>query len=81
MKRKKLSLDKLVLGSLSEAEQSNVIGGDDGTGSVVYVNNVCVSNTTYQKTSFTATCPLTQLGCVTSPKTGTNITCVSTHQY
>lgn len=79
MKRKKLSLDKLVLGSLSETEQANVIGGDDsGGGSVVYVNTVCIQGpTTYPKTSYTATCPFT----VPPSSRGTNITCVSTHQY
>ena len=77
MKRKKLSLDKLVLGSLSDAEQANVIGGDDGGGSVVYVQTVCVMpSLTNPKTSFISTCPLT----TQKPYSGTNMTCPVTAQ-
>jgi hypothetical protein len=61
MKRKKLSLDKLVLGSLSEAEQSNVIGGDLGVGELAI---------TQKSTTILATCPVTL-----PPTVGTTITC------
>jgi hypothetical protein len=76
MKRKKLSLDKLVLGSLSEAEQANVMGGDDaGTGSATHVNTVCVMpSLTQPKTSYIATCPLT-----TQKPYSTNMTCPVSH--
>lgn len=41
---KKLKLGKLLLGSLSEAQQRNVLGGDDGSGySSFTVNNVCTN--------------------------------------
>jgi hypothetical protein len=60
MKKKKLTLDKLVLGSLSASEQANILGGDDG--SSVKIGPTCIPPTpivTQKATSILAGCPVT----------------------
>ncbi|MGN8056101.1 class I lanthipeptide [Pedobacter sp. 22163] len=59
MKKKKLTLNKLTLGYLTDIEQKNVVGGDIGGASNLYVNTVCATPTTYKPSSYLATCPLT----------------------
>lgn len=72
MKKIKLSLDKLVVGSLTAAEQKAIIGGYEGSGgSTVTVNGVCITSApTYKSTSILAGCPQTPAPtekCATGP--------------
>jgi hypothetical protein len=53
MKRKKLTLNKLTLGYLTDVEQKGILGG---AGSNVYVNNECATPITNQQTSIIVTC-------------------------
>ena len=74
MKRQKLTLDKLVIGSLSDAEQANILGGDDdGDASRVTANTVCVGGSTPgsgKSTDVTHGCPVNP-----PPKPSTGMTC------
>lgn len=77
MQRKKLSLDKLVLGSLSEDEQAKVFGGND-IGSVAYITTICLGpGTNVPATSFVS-CPNPS---PSVSRGATLIACVSTVQY
>jgi hypothetical protein len=67
MKRKKLTLNKLTLGYLTDVEQKGIVGG---AASNVYVNTECATPITYPKTSYLATCPpevVTKGSCKTAP--------------
>jgi hypothetical protein len=64
MKRKKLTLDKLVIGSLSDAEQANIFGGDDDGSASRVVDRLthCIGGGTPGSggsTDVTHTCPVT----------------------
>ncbi|KQM65217.1 hypothetical protein ASE74_10120 [Pedobacter sp. Leaf216] len=46
MKKIKLSLDKLTVGSLTEAEERKIMGGEnESAGSQLVLNHVCVGST------------------------------------
>lgn len=65
---KKLKLGKLLVGSLTEAQQRNVLGGDNGASTTFYVNYVCVNAPAPPPSpSVNSPCTVSQSGCPSAP--------------
>lgn len=70
MKRKKLTLEKLQIGSLSSAEQAQVLGGEAAPASQLVIGSACIGNTQGPQTIMTGGCTYTP-----TPTQGSVMTC------
>ncbi len=73
MKRKKLSIDKLEIGNLSDEQQKSIRGGDEAASRFV-VGTQCTGNTSAPAGSILQGCPTT----TSRPATSSVMTCPTT---